>query len=314
MSDHPDADSRRADFLAALIENDLLTRTDVRGLYGRGATFEAVVAAVDALALEEGRRDGATRIHFPPVLSRHELERSGYLASFPHLAGSVFGFGGNESDAVVLAERAANHEDWSSFLEAADVVLTPACCYPVYPWVAGAGPLPAGGRLIDVSGYCFRREPSSDPARMQSFRMHENVRIGEPDVVGAWHASWIERGLGILRSLGLDAEVVPANDPFFGRAGRILAKGQRDQELKLEVVCPISSEDPGAVLSVNAHLDHFGADFGITTADGGVAHTACVGFGLERVTLALLLQHGLEPARWPSAVRTLLWPRTAPLQ
>ena len=89
----------------------------------------------------------------------------------------------------------------------------------------------------------------------------------------------------------------------------MLAKGQRDQELKLEVVCPISSSIPGAVLSINAHLDHFGIDFGIATADGGVAHTACIGFGLERVTLALLHQHGLEPGGWPMRVALeRLWP------
>ena len=106
--------------------------------------------------------------------------------------------------------------------------------------------------------------------------------------------------------LGLEVDVVPANDPFFGRAGRILASGQRDQGLKMEVVSPISNDQPGALVSVNAHLDHFGADFGIATSDGGVAHTACMGFGLERVTLALLRRHGLRPATWPGPVRRRL--------
>ena len=36
-----------------------------------------------------------------------------------------------------------------------------------------------------------------------------------------------------------------------------------------------------------------------------VAHTACVGFGLERITLALLRHHGLDLAAWPEAVRDL---------
>ncbi len=220
----------------------------------------------------------------------------------------MFAFGGSEHDALDLGLKAAAHEDWSGHLGVADLCLTPASCYPVYPWVASAGQLPPGGRLVDVGGWCFRREPSPDPARMQAFRMHENVRIGEPDVVGAWHHGWLERGASVLASLGLEVNVVPANDPFFGRAGRMLAKGQREQGLKLEVVCPISSPRPGAILSANAHLDHFGADFGIETADGTVAHTACIGFGLERVTLALLLRHGLRPDRWPVEVRSRLWP------
>ena len=69
----------QAAFLEALVERSLPTETGARGLYGRGETFEEIVAAVDAIALAEGRLDGATAIRFPPVISRRDLERSGYL-------------------------------------------------------------------------------------------------------------------------------------------------------------------------------------------------------------------------------------------
>jgi seryl-tRNA synthetase len=48
--------------------------------------------------------------------------------------------------------------------------------------------------------------------------------------------------------------------------------------------------------------------FGIESANGDAAHTACVGFGVERVALALLKTHGLEPDKWPARVRSCLWP------
>jgi seryl-tRNA synthetase len=74
-------------------------------------------------------------------------------------------------------------------------------------------------------------------------------------------------------------------------------------------VCPIISTDsPTAIASANYHLDHFGVPFAIRTADGEAAHSACIGFGLERITLALLRTHGLDPADWPTTVRTRLWP------
>jgi hypothetical protein len=38
-----------------------------------------------------------------------------------------------------------------------------------------------------------------------------------------------------------------------------------------------------------------------------VAHTACVGFGEERIVLALLRTHGFDPERWPVEVRKRLW-------
>jgi seryl-tRNA synthetase len=294
-------------FLERLVAHGLLVPSGVAGVYGRGRHFEQIALAFDALVTRETAPDGAEFVRFPPVLPRHDLETSGYLASFPQLAGSVFGFAGDEVAAIALAEQAAVHEDWSDSQTMTDLVLLPAACYPVYPWVASAGKLPSGGRLVDVLCYCFRHEPSTDPARMQAFRQRENVCIGEAEDVAAWHHSWIDRGLALLDSTGLSAKAVEANDAFFGRSGRMLAASQREQGLKLELVYPINlGASPTAIMSINYHQDHFGSDFGIVTADGRVAHTACFGFGLERITLALLRMHGLELDAWPDEIRSRL--------
>ena len=111
----------------------------------------------------------------------------------------------------------------------------------------------------------------------------------------------------IHRSLGLDVRREIANDPFFGRGGRVMKATQREQHLKYELVVPITSrEAPTAITSSNCHLDHFGLAFGIETASGQVAHTSCVGFGLERIALALFNTHGMDPERWPSEIREVL--------
>ena len=55
--------------------------------------------------------------------------------------------------------------------------------------------------------------------------------------------------------------------------------------------------------SLNYHEDHFSSVFAVRTADGAMAHTACVGVGLERTALALYRRHGLDRDRWPAAVR-----------
>jgi hypothetical protein len=49
-----------------------------------------------------------------------------------------------------------------------------------------------------------------------------------------------------------------------------------------------------------------GVAFDIRTHDGAVAHSACVGFGLERVALALFKKHGLQLEKWPAEVRDVL--------
>jgi hypothetical protein len=46
--------------------------------------------------------------------------------------------------------------------------------------------------------------------------------------------------------------------------------------------------------------------FGIRTSDAAVAHTACVGFGLERIALALYRRHGLNRSQWTPSVREAL--------
>jgi seryl-tRNA synthetase len=87
----------------------------------------------------------------------------------------------------------------------------------------------------------------------------------------------------------------------------LLAATQREQQLKYELVVAItSSEKPTAVASANWHQDHFGELFGIHQEDGATSHTACVGFGLERIALALLRTHGVQVRSWPVVVRSAL--------
>jgi seryl-tRNA synthetase len=63
---------------------------------------------------------------------------------------------------------------------------------------------------------------------------------------------------------------------------------------------------PTACMSFNYHLNHFGEAWNIETADGSPAFSGCVGFGLERLTLALFRYHGLDVAGWPERLRHTL--------
>jgi seryl-tRNA synthetase len=300
-------DSDRA-FRQELLDSGMAIDAGVDGLYGRPRAYEEIISALAALTTRTGAADGAMSVHFPPVIARSLLEKTDYLKSFPDLTGSVHTFRGDDAMHAQLLALVDKGEDWAEVLEPADVVLRPAACHPVYPLCTN-GPLPAGGRRFEVHGWCFRHEPSGDPARMMAFRMHEFVYVGDPVGADAHRELWVERGVELYRSIGLDVEVVVANDPFFGRVGRILAANQREEALKLEFVFPIASTtSPTAIGSVNRHQDHFGLTFGIRSADGEVAHSACFAVGLDRTALALLHRHGLEPATWPAEVRARLWP------
>ncbi len=296
-------------FREALLDAGLLVDLGVPGVYGRGATFEGICEAVDTLITRTGVGDEPEQLRFPPLLPRRVMEDVGYLSSFPHLAGTIFGFEGDENAAREMSERAAAHEDWSAFQSMTDLVLTPAACYPVYPSIAQRAPLRPGGITVDAgSAFVFRSEPAGDPARLQMFRQRELVRIGEPEAVLEWRETWRTRAVELLRRLGLEAGMDIANDPFFGRAGRMLAANQRAQELKYEVTIPIASPTNTAVASFNYHQDHFGQVFDLRMTEGGPVHTACLGFGVERITMGLLRAHGLDRSAWRGDVTRELWP------
>lgn len=294
-------------FYGQLVAHGLIIPTGVQGGYGRGSVFEDILGRFDALVARITRDDGAEVMMFPPIVARALIEQVGYMDNFPQLCGSINSFFGDERAARALSDRVHAGERWEDLLAITESMLTPAACYPVYPIFSGL--LREGGRLVTVMNWVYRHEPSAEPTRLQSFRMREFIRVGSNEQVIEWRDAWLERGLALLRSLRLPVASDVANDPFFGRAGKIMAASQRDQRLKFEILVPvISAEKPTAICSFNWHQDHFSGTFGIRTSDGELASTACLGFGLERVTLALIKTHGFDPSQWPSDVRALLWP------
>lgn len=288
------------------IAEALLLPSGIDGVYARTGLFEKVVDGLGAL-ISRYREPDTEVLRFPPVMSRRQLEKSGYLKSFPHFLGCVSCLGGGEADIRASVERYDSGGDWTAGLEAADLVLSPAACYPVYPLVASRGHVPAGGLVVDVSCDCFRREPSKMLDRLQSFRMREYVCIGAPEQVQDFRARWIKRAESFAGQLGLPYRIDQASDPFFGRGGKLMAISQIEQALKFELLIPVHSEEqPTACMSFNCHRDHFGATWNLCDASGQTMHTGCVAFGIDRLALALFATHGIAFEHWPARVRQAL--------
>jgi seryl-tRNA synthetase len=278
----------------------------VDGVYGRSALYEGVIERLAAFI--SGQRDERAEVlRFPPVMSRRQLEKSGYLKSFPNLLGCVCALHGSEAAIRSAADRYENGGDWTTSLGPSDLVLSPAACYPLYPLVASRGRLPADGLIFDVAADCFRREPSRSLDRLQSFRMREFVRIGRPEEISAFREGWMVRARELADELALPHTVDVANDPFFGRVGQIMAVSQIQQSLKFELLIPYhANAKPTACMSFNYHREHFGQVWGIQDTRGELAHTGCVAFGMDRLAVALFAHHGLDVARWPASARRAL--------
>ena len=289
-----------------LLASELFAPMGAEGVHARRQPFEQVIDGLHALISRE--REPHTEVfRFPPVMSRRQLERSGYLNSFPQLLGGVCCLHGEEADIHTAVNRFNAGEDWTDALAPTDLVLAPAACYPVYPIAAERGAVPAQGLKFDVSCDCFRREASRHLDRMQSFRMREYVYIGSADGAVDFRERWRARASELAVELGLPFTIAPASDPFFGRTGRIMASNQVEQALKFELLIPIRAERPTACMSFNCHRAHFGIVWGLKCGRE-TAHTACVAFGMDRLAVAMFATHGLEIDAWPATVRDALRP------
>lgn len=245
--------------------------------WGAELTPSADERALDLLRSGISRRFGSSSAeHYvaPPVIARATVERAGYLSTFPQLLGSVHAAPDGGEQALT------------------DLVLPPAACHHLYPLVADRtldGPL-----SLSLEATCFRAESTDEPGRLRSFRMYEIVRLGPEAEVHAWRNEMLDAAAAWLSELGLAAETVPANDPFFGRTGRLLARVQRSQQLKWEITADVADDIVQAVASANFHKEHFGEAFEVTDAQGAHMHSACLAFGLDRLLLALRHLHGSD--------------------
>jgi seryl-tRNA synthetase len=281
----------------------LFTPMNVQGVYGRKGVYEDVVEGLGRY-ISSLRPRGAEVFRFPPVVSRALIEKSGYLKSFPHLLGCVCSLGTDVREVTDAVARFEAGGDWTSSAKSSELVLAPAACYPIYPIAAERGAIGDQPMLFDVASDCFRREPSNDIDRLQSFRMREFVAIGAPQQISTFRDQWMARAPEIAADLGLTHRIDAASDPFFGREGQMVGRFQVANALKFEMLIPVrSTETPTACMSFNCHRDHFGEVWGLKTTGGEIAHTACVAFGIDRLAVALFARHGLEVEGWPEMVR-----------
>lgn len=298
---------RQRHFRDQLVSTGWLLQSKSHGINPLGPDSNAVIDGLLRAMSQLARTQKANSVpakkmlalNFPPITRTEVLERTDYVASFPQLTGIVNTFRGEKKDHAQVLAAHASGADWQSSFTDSDYALVPAVCHPLYDHLAGSV---VDGTSYELTGNCFRNEPSEDPMRMVSFRMREYVKLGSESESLDHRELWLKLALEFLAELGLDVFTDIANDPFFGRAGKLLAAGQRGAELKFEILAEVYPGEPTAIASGNCHQDHFGQNFSITIADGSVAHSACFGFGIERIMLALVAKHGFDLSAWPQEI------------
>src|ERR1700722_20413 len=88
---------------AEQLKTTLFRPLGVPGVYARTELYEDLVARL-SVAISSLSEPATEVLRFPPVMSRSQLEKAGYLKSFPNLLGCVCALHGSESEIRSAAE------------------------------------------------------------------------------------------------------------------------------------------------------------------------------------------------------------------
>ncbi len=259
------------------------------------------------------REFGAREFRYPTLIPTSVMRRCGYFQSFPQLMmfvsrlhGDVDAYRGFLHDVAGAGDLTGALRTYSAGF---DHCLPPTMCFHTYHQLADSA-LATPSCTITARGKSFRFESRYRRSleRLWDFTIREIVFLGPREHVLASRRRLMELTWELMDALDLGGRCEVANDPFFidgNTAERVWS--QRLLELKYELRSPLDESRDVAVCSFNFHDRFFGEAFAIDTADGR-AHTACAGFGLERLAYAFLCRHGLDPGRWPPDVRRAVTP------
>jgi seryl-tRNA synthetase len=277
-----------------------------RGRYGFGSKMTSLMDYFDLRIRQMAGEFGAEPRAFPTLIGADVLDRCRYLKNFPSALNLVFHL---REDHDVLREFAGSAR-WDgerlvynqSGASAVECLLSPSICFHWYSWLRDSQ-LPKA-QTVTAIGKCFRYESSNLQGleRLWDFSMREIIFAGPAGDVLRNRDRLVELSSQFLDSLGMAYEISTAADPFFVDSYAVQSAYQQGFELKFELLAPLPySGKKLAVGSINYHQDFFGRSFAIETNEGP-AHTACIGFGYERLALAFLAQYGLDETHWPEAV------------
>lgn len=250
--------------------------------------------------------------HFPAFVSHETLTRCGYVESHPTTVNFVANMT-EDFDALEAYRLANSCADTSNMpppdhMTHAGTCLNPAACLPAYPTLQDRV-IGQEGHVMSWLGRVFRYESRnvSGLDRLYEFNVREMVFVGSEDFV----VDKRETSLPLIRELAerldLDMTMQSATDPFFATVSAAKKFFQQAHDVKSEILLHTLDDEAQPKLlaggSVNLHGTFFGERFNITTEDGALAHTGCIGLGIERWIAAAFTQHGLDPDRWPANLK-----------
>ncbi len=296
------------DAWSALLERRWVTPVGPGHVVLRGLAARVLRTVEGRVLTEVAPRFDAEPEFYPATILCTSLDRIAHFTSFPehvdfvsHLREDVDVIGGFAARCREQGWKPAHHE---GAMSPVDFAICPSCCYHCYESMEGWS-LEKPGRATTMVVNCHRYEAGNltTMSRLRAFHQRDVVWVGHPDYVRRSRAQTDDLLIQWAKDWELDCTFENANDMFFTEDYAVKASFQRQQEAKRELRLRIPFE--GRTISVsssNFHAATFGRAFNITM-DGRPATSACVGWGYERWVYAIFSQFGLDPRKWPDAIR-----------
>jgi seryl-tRNA synthetase len=295
------------------IDEELARSPDIQllgdGLTGLRGQVLALFRFFEREFRELAESFGAEDNHYPVMIPNELLAEMGYFGHFPQHVTFCCHLPDNlpvlESVAAESKAAGGGLPQLDGRLVPPGHVLTPGVCLPCYCQQRDLVLDPGQIRRLTMQNHVFRYEANSfrPLARAWDFTVRDIVLFGGHDDLVRLRAEVMERVFGFCREMDLDVTLELANDPFFLDASRDKAVYQRMGEVKYELLFNLPQRDePLAVSSFNLHRDYYTSIYNTRRADGELAESACIGFGLERWLYGFLSQKGMDPAKWPERV------------
>jgi seryl-tRNA synthetase len=300
---------RIRDIDAALAQSEDLQLLG-EGLTGlRGQTL-ALFRFFEREFAEMARDFDAEENHYPVMVPGEVLAEVGYFDHFPqhvtfcsHLAASL-----PLLESVAADARSGRHglvESLGGRLDRPRHVLTPGVCLPCYRQQSGVVLGPGEVRTLTMQNHVFRYEGANfrPLSRGWDFTVRDIVFFGSGGQLEGLRREVMERAMTLCEELDLEVTIELAHDPFFLDASRDKAVYQRMGEVKYELLFPLPHRrEMLAASSFNLHRDFYTSIYDTRLTDGGLAESACMGFGLERWLYGFLSQKGFDHRGWPRRV------------
>ena len=282
------------------------------GFYSFQGQFLRVLRALDERVRLMAADFGAIEQDHPAVWPTRLFKMIDYFHEFPQqmiLCAPVKDDFQSRSIFAKLYRKEADFErvPMDELMAESSYGLQPAVCDCCY--YALEGSRAHTDTYFTTANNVFRNErsPTKQLDRLTSFSVRDIMFVGSEAFVLEARERLIERLSRFIEDLQLSAKIETANDPFFANESAMKSVFQNAHRLKYELLARIPHLDIDiAIGSINLHTDFFGKAFDIRMADGALAHSGCIGVGMERTTYALFCQHGPRLEQWPSALLSQL--------